>query len=124
MFDLNELDEMLAGDRYSTRNALAVIPEHAWAITPMHSSSEFALLNVDIRSLQSKKLEWVRSVCLKRNALTSAISKVVDGEDISYSSLSDVFENLLKVAFAKLDFQYSDSRAIGARVWRTSRLRI
>ena len=47
VIDLKELDEMIASDRYSIRYALALIPEHAWAITPIHSSIE---------------LDWVRSV--------------------------------------------------------------
>ena len=73
VIDLKGLDEMIASDRYSTRNALALIPEHAFATTPTHSSIEFTLLNVDIGDKHNKALDWVRSVCLERNALTSEI---------------------------------------------------
>ena len=83
---LQELDEMIAGDRYSSRNALALIPAHAWAITPMHSSIEFAHLKVGIGDEHIKAIYWVRSVCLNRNAFKSAIFKIVDGEYVSYWS--------------------------------------
>ena len=81
----------------------------------MHSSIENALLKVGIGDEHIKALDWVRSVRLHRNAFKSAIFKIVDGEDVSYWSLSHALEKPLWALFAKLDIQYYGSNIITAQ---------